>query len=150
MRGKKVVRPSEKEISEAIMSKSKLSTLTTAYILKFLSHKSKQLDMKLEKLVTEKRDPKTVLEVFRYPFASYLTANTFKSIACLLEKGSSILHKDELDQVEVYEVHFAFDVLKILLTNLKSLNYCQISLDDIMEESDYKRLKNAVGKFQDN
>ena len=85
MRGKKVVRPSEKEISEAIMSKSKLSTLTTAYILKFLSHKSKQLDMKLEKLVTETRDPKTVLEVFRYPFASYLTANTFKSIAYLLE-----------------------------------------------------------------
>lgn len=61
-----------------------------------------------------------------------------------------MLHKDELDQVEVYEVHFAFDVLKILLTNLKSLNYCQISLDNIMEESDYKRLKNAVAKFLDN
>jgi hypothetical protein len=90
--------------------------ITTAIILRFMSLKYKDFSTHIDVVRNKERESNTVMEIFRYPFVTYLTQSTFESLSQFIELQNEWISEarkpDEID-LEIY-----FYVIKILHANL--------------------------------
>jgi len=82
--------------------------------LSFINEKSLDFDRELKENKNKRTKEGFYIKCFKYPYATYLTAELFESLVTLIERFSNALvdkAKTEANVIEQYSLKYLFNIL---------------------------------------
>lgn len=106
-------------------------------LLSFINEKSLEFDRELKENKNKRTKEDFYIKCFKYPYATYLTAELFESLISLIDYFSKLLVQQTKTEAKMMEQYSFKYLLNIFYQNVQALTYTHINLLDLLDKNGY-------------
>jgi hypothetical protein len=111
-----------------------------ALILRHVESACRKFDVSIEDVRSQGKSVSEIEECmmsyFKFPNATYITETLFQELEGGFERSIELINSKKTN-ANLAEQYSFFFLLRILTVNFQALNFCSVSLPDLMEEDSY-------------
>lgn len=123
------------------------SAMVMVIILSYISEQSQEFNRELREQESKRTKEGFYVKCFKYPYATYLTAELFESLQVLIKwLSTDLVHNKKTEANIMHQYCFDF-LLSVLKRNIQALNYTGITLIEILEKEGYQSFLKFYNDF---